>query len=219
MAFTHNHLTKFYWILLLVFGLFAVSMPDDVWSKVSFFVCWLGLLFVALRAMSLKVMVQGRRLTAKNLFAEKSIDILPESRIYIRRNLQTFNLIIRHHDYRITVVNPNETLKINANVNDADQLFDAVAQLERRHVTSGWLDRFARQGRLQLDGQWLITRTGLEHRGKAYFFDQINGIALKNGQFMLMADGRLWQTAVLSVPVSEIPNLHSFMALLDRVHA
>ena len=219
MEFTHNHLTKFYWILLLVFGLFAVSMPDDFWSKASFFVCWLGLLFVALRAMSLKVVVQGRRLTEKNLFAEKSIDILPESRIYIRRNLQSFNLIIRHYDYRITVVNPHETLKINANVNDADQLFDAVAQLERRYVTPGWLDQFARQGRLQLDRQWLVTRTGLEYRGKAYFFDKINGMELKNGQFMLMADGRLWQTAVLNVPVSEIPNVYSFMALLNHVHA
>lgn len=215
VEFTHNHFSKIYWILGLVLAASVVGTPDTATGKFVASAPFFLLLFFGLKAMSHRVSIHGRRLTSKTLFGEQSIDILPQSRIYIRRNMQSYNLILRHYDYRIDVVNPGQTLKINANVNDADQLFEAVAQLERRYISPDWLDQWQRNRRLQLDDRWLLTPTGIQYGKKTFFFDKINAIDVNHGYFRILADGKLWQTALLSVPVSELPNIHTFMHLLS----
>ncbi|MDE2420585.1 MAG: hypothetical protein KGO49_05330 [Gammaproteobacteria bacterium] len=211
MEFTSNHVTKFYWILLLFMCLPLLAM------KVIGCVLYLVVLGFAVRSMTSQVIVSGNRLTSKNIFKERTINILPESRIYICRNMQSINFVLRFYDYSIKIVNPDETLKINANVNDADTLYQIVAGLEQKHILPVWLERFSNQPSLALDDNLTMTRNGIKYKNKVYLYDNLSGMKLESGYFRLMANGKLWQTALLALPVSAIPNIVTFMTLMNQV--
>lgn len=216
MTFTHNHLTKVYWIILLGLAGFSLTITRDTAALILIIAVYLVFIWLALRSMSHKVIVSGRKLTSKNIFSERSILILPESRIYIRRNLQSFNLIIRHYDYSIKVVNPRETLKINANVNDADVLYDLISEIEQKVILPVWLEKFLQRHSLQMDNTLTIMTKGIKYKDKTYLYKDLSGIELERGYFRLLANGKLWQTAVLALPVSDIPNLITFMTLINQ---
>ena len=217
MNFTSNHLTKFYWMLLLIIFIPIVTIPKETTGSLIFGGFYLILLGLAIRSMSNQVIVSRNRLTIKNLFKEQSIDILPESRIYIRKNVQSLNFVFRFYDYSIRVVNPDQTLKINANVNDADTLYQIVAELEQKYILPVWLERFSNQSTLTLDGTLTMTRNGIKYKNKIYLYNNLSGMELKSGHFRLMANGKLWQTTLLVLPVSAIPNIITFMTLINQV--
>ena len=216
MTFTHNHLTKIYWILLLGLGLLAFTSTNQTGGVICITIIYLMLIGFAIRSMSHQVIVSGRKLTSKHLFGERSILILPESRIYIRKNIQSFNFIIRHYDYSIKIVNPRETLKINANVNHADDLYQMIAEIEQRIILPAWLEKFSQNRALKMDDTLTIMRNGLKYKDKTYLYENLAGMELERGYFRLLADGKLWQTSILALPVSAIPNLITFMTLINQ---
>lgn len=216
MTFTHNHLTKIYWILLLGLGLLAFTSTNQTGGVICITIIYLMLIGFAIRSMSHQVIVSGRKLTSKNLFGERSILILPESRIYIRKNIQSFNFVIRHYDYSIKIVNPRETLKINANVNHADDLYQMIAEIEQRIILPAWLEKFSQNRALKMDDTLTIMRNGLKYKDKTYLYENLARMELERGYFRLLADGKLWQTSILALPVSAIPNLITFMTLINQ---
>lgn len=217
MEFTSNHLTKFYWVVLLVLCLPIISfISHSTTSLVVVLIAYAIIITFAVHSFTRKVIVSGRRLTQKSIFKEESIRITPESKIYICQNLQSLYLLYRHYNYTIQIINPDQMLKINANVNDADSLYHLVAQLEKTVVLPVWLERFARNGGLQMDESLSINKTGLTYKNKTYKYEKLSGIELKNGHLHLMANGKLWQTNVLLLPVAKIPNLVTFMTLLNH---
>lgn len=214
MNFTINNLTKFYWITLLIavaFLLFSIKYSDGL---LAIGILFLILLIFAIRSMSYQINVKGRKLSYKNLFSEKSINIIPESKIYIRRNIQSLFYIFRHYDYSIKVVNPNESLNINSNVNDADQLYELISQLEQKIIFPLLLERYTDQQLLMLDQYLGISTKGIKYKNKNYLYDSISSIEFENGYFRLLAEGKLWQTTVLALPISSIPNPTTFMTLI-----
>lgn len=214
MNFTINNLTKFYWIALLIgvaFLLFSIKYSA---GRLAIGILFLMLLIFAIRSMSYQINIQGRKLSSKNLFNEKSINIIPESKIYIRRNIQSFFYIFRHYDYSIKVVNPNESLNINSNVNDADQLYELISQLEQKIIFPFLLERYTNQQLLMLDQYLGISSKGIKYKNKNYLYDSISSIEFENGYFRLLTEGKLWQTPVLTLPISSIPNPTTFMTLV-----
>ncbi len=119
-VFTHNHVSKIYWLfgVVLLLGALIQAAPEN---RMIFALILLGYGLLCTYIMSNRVIVKNNSLTAKHFLSEKSIFILPDSRIYIRRSLQTINFIIRRYDYSIKVVNKDRTLTLNANVNNADE--------------------------------------------------------------------------------------------------
>lgn len=216
MTFTHNHLTKIYWLFILGFGLVAFSSTRETIGLICIAVIYLALVAIALRSMSHQVIVSGRKLTSKNLFGERSILILPESRIYIRKNIQSYNFVIRHYDYSIKIVNPRETIKINANVNHADDLYQFIAEIEQRVILPLWLERFSENHFLKMDDSLTVMKKGIKYKDKTYLYENLAGMELEQGYFRLLVNGKLWQTAALALPVSDIPNLMTFMALINQ---
>ena len=216
MEFSNNHLTKFYWAVLLVLFLPIISMPDSTMGMMIVLVAYLIIIAGAVHSMTRKITVAGSRLTQKNIFKEDSIRIIPESKIYICQNLQSFYFLYRHYNYSIKIVNPNQTLKINANVNNADDLYHLVAQLEQTVVLPVLLERFTRDGAIQMDTALSMSTTALSYKNKTYNYEKLSGIELKNGHLHLMANGKLWQSNVLLLPVTNIPNLHTFMTILNH---
>jgi hypothetical protein len=216
MQFTCNNLTRFYWIVLLILFSSLLTIPDTSGGMLLTLICYLALVGLALHSMTRKVTINSRYITCKNLFKEQSIRIVPESRIYIRKNLQSFNLVYRHYDYRIKIINRDQTLSINANVNDADTLFAIIGQIEQEVILPQWLERFSRQSSVQLDANLTLLKTGIQYKNKTYLYENLSGMELKNGHFQLLSNGRLWQTAVLNLPVFEIPNLLTFMTLTSQ---
>lgn len=216
MQFTCNHLTRFYWIILLIVCSSLLTIPDSNSGLLIMALCYLALISLALHSMTRKVIINSRYVTCKNLFKEQSIRIVPESRIYIRKNLQSLNLVYRHYDYRIKIINRNQTLTINANVNDADTLFALIGQIEQDVILPLWLERFSHSHNLKLDANLTLLKTGIQYKNKTYLYENLSGMELKNGHFQLLANGRLWQTAVLNLPVFEIPNLLTFMTLTNQ---
>lgn len=219
MEFTNNHLTKFYWAVLLILLLPILSIPDTTLSLIILLIGYLAIIAFAINSMTRKVTVSGRRITQKNIFKESAIRIIPESKIYICKNIQSLYFLYRHYNYSIKVVNPDQTLKINANVNNADDLYQLVAQLEQTVIQPVLLDRFIRAGAIQMDNALSISKTGLSYKNKTYQYDKLSGIELKNGHLHLMANGKLWQTNVLVLPVANIPNLLTAMTLLHHNQA
>ncbi|XID74970.1 DUF6585 family protein [Alkanindiges sp. WGS2144] len=219
MQFTCNNLTRFYWIILLVLFFPILSLADTPTGLFLLGISYLALLGFALNSMTRKIIVNNRHITCKNLFKEKSIRIIPESRIYICKNLHSLNLVYRHYDYRIKIINPNQTLTINANVNDADSLYALIAQLEHNVILPVWLERFHQKPSLRLDENLTLLKNGIQYKNKTYLYENLSGMELKNGHFQLVANGRLWQTPVLNLPVFTIPNLTTFMTLINHNEA
>ena len=216
MEFSNNHLTKFYWAVLLVLFLPILSMPDSTMGMLIILVAYFIIIAGAVHSMTRKITVAGSRLTQKNIFKEDSIRIIPESKIYICQNLQSFYFLYRHYNYSIKIINPNQALKINANVNNADDLYHLVAQLEQTVVLPVLLERFIDKGSIQMDDALSMNKTGLSYKNKTYSYDKLSAIELKNGHLHLMANGKLWQSSVLVLPVANIPNLRTFMTLLNQ---
>lgn len=214
MNFTINNLTKFYWIALLTGGIFLLFSIQYSDGRLAIGILFLILLIFAIRSMSYQISVKGRKLSYKNLFSEKSINIIPESKIYIRRNIQSIFYIFRHYDYSIKVVNPNGSLNINSNVNDADQLYELISQLEQKIIFPLLLERYTNQQLLMLDQYLGISSKGIKYKNKNYLYDSISSIEFENGYFRLLAEGKLWQTPVLALPISSIPNPTTFMTLI-----
>lgn len=216
MTFTINNLTKFYWVLLLIgatFILFAMESSD---GRLFMGLIFLLLIALAIRSMSYKVHIKGRKITKKTLFTERSINIFPESRIYITKNITSLYILYRHYNYAIKIINPNETLNINANVNDADVLYELIAELEQKIILPVWFERFSKQQSLKMDSHLSINNKGITYKNKDYPYESLSSIELEQGYFRLKADGKLWQTSVLALPVSAIPNLTTFMTLIQQ---
>ena len=216
MEFSNNHLTKFYWGILLVLFLPVISLPDSTIGLTIVLVAYFVIIAFAINSVTRKITVSGRRITQKNIFKEDSIRIIPESKIYICQNLQSLYFLYRHYNYSIKIVNPDQTLKINANVNNADDLYHLVAQLEQTVVLPVLLERFTHDGAIQMDTALSMSTTALSYKNKTYTYEKLSGIELKNGHLHLMANGKLWQSNVLLLPVTNIPNLHTFMTILNH---
>lgn len=216
MIFTTNNITKFYWIVLLI-GIFILLFAiRNTGGRVFIATAFLVLLALAIRSMTHQVMIKGRRLVYKNLFNEKSINIIPESKIYVKRNIQSFFILYRHYDYSIKIINPNEELNINSNVNNADELYRLVANLEQKIILPVLLERYSNQQTLAMDKDLTISFTGIKYKNKDYLYNSLSGIELENGYFRLLANGKLWQTSILALPISAIPNMTTFMTLIHH---
>lgn len=138
-------------------------------------------------------MIKGRKLIYKNLFIEKSINIIPESKIYIKRNIQSFFIIYQHYDYSIKVINPNEKLIISSNVNNVDELYALISSLEQKIILPVLLERYTNHKALIMDQNLSISTTGIKYKNKDYLYNSLSGIELENGYFKLLANGKLWQ--------------------------
>lgn len=216
MAFSTNNLSKVYWIILLI-GLTMILLSIDATEgKTVFGIIYVILIALAIRSFSYKVSVTGRKITTHTLITENSISILPESRIYIRKNIASLFLLYRHYDYGIKIINPKEKLNINANVNDADALFELIAQLEQKIIFPVSWERFSTQKKLKLDQDLTIHPQGITYKNKDYLYKSLSSIELEQGYFRLKAEGKMWETTVLALPVSQIPNLTTFMSLVHH---
>lgn len=214
MTYTRNTLTKFYWIALLAFLIALLFAFSDPIGRLCIAIFALVLTFLAIRSITSQIIVSGKKISTKNLFSENSINITPESRIYIRRNIQSLFLVLRHYDYSIKIVNPNKSLTLNANVNSADELYDAIAQLEQKIILPILIERFSKQNSLVMDQDLSINNQGIRYKNKDYPYESLSKIEFKDGYFRLLAEGKLWQTAVLALPISSIPNSITFSTLL-----
>lgn len=214
MTYTRNTLTKFYWIVLLAFLIVLLFAFSDPIGRLIIALFFIALAFLAIRSITSQITVKGRKISYKNLFTENSINITPESKIYIRRNIQSLFLVFRHYDYSIKIMNPNETLTLNSNVNSADELYDAIAQLEQQIILPVLIERFSKQNSLVMDQDLSLNTQGIRYKNKDYPYDSLSKIEFKDGYFRLLAEGKLWQTAVLALPISSIPNSITFSTLL-----
>lgn len=214
MTYTRNTLTKFYWIVLLAFLIVLLFAFSDPIGRLIIALFFIALAFLAIRSITSQITVKGRKISYKNLFTENSINITPESKIYIRRNIQSLFLVFRHYDYSIKIMNPNETLTLNSNVNSADELYDAIAQLEQQIILPVLIERFSKQNSLVMDQDLSLNTQGIRYKNKDYPYDSLSKIEFKDGYFRLLAEGKLWQTAVLALPISSIQNSITFSTLL-----
>lgn len=214
MSFSKNSLTQFYWIAFIV--LIASFLTADNNSSIQIFLVILFSLSIgfSIRSITSKVIIKEQTITFRNLFTEKSIYITPESKIYIKRDVQSVNFIFRHYDYSVTVVNPNETLSINTNVNNADKLYGLISELEQKIILPVLYKHYKNNHRLILDQYLSINPSGIQYKGREYLYTYLTGIEFKNGHFNLLAEGKLWQTTVFSLAVSDIPNLNTFITLV-----
>ncbi|MEG0482061.1 MAG: hypothetical protein RR575_05370 [Acinetobacter sp.] len=216
MVFTTNNLTKFYWIALLIGLFFLLFTIKNSGGRMFIATIFFVLFILAIRSITSQVMIKGRKLIYKNLFIEKSINIIPESKIYIKRNIQSFFIIYQHYDYSIKVINPNEKLIISSNVNNVDELYALISSLEQKIILPVLLERYTNQKALIMDQNLSISTTGIKYKNKDYLYNSLSGIELENGYFKLLANGKLWQTTILTLPASSIPNLTTFMTLIHH---
>ncbi|OAL78474.1 hypothetical protein AY606_08605 [Acinetobacter sp. SFB] len=216
MTFSTNNLSKVYWSILLI-GLTLILLSIDApGGKSVFAIIYVVLIALAIRSFSYKVNVTGRKITTRTLFTENSISIRPESRIYIRKNIASLFFLYRHYDYKIKIINPKEKLNINANVNDADALFELIAQLEQKIIFPVSWEHFSTQKKLRLDQDLTIHPQGITYKDKDYLYRSLSNIELEQGYFRLKAEGKMWETTVLALPISQIPNLTTFMLLVHH---
>lgn len=173
MTYTRNTLTKFYWIVLLAFLIVLLFAFSDPIGRLIIALFFIALAFLAIRSITSQVTVKGRKISYKNLFTENSINITPESKIYIRRNIQSLFLVFRHYDYSIKIMNPNETLTLNSNVNSADELYDAIAQLEQQIILPVLIERFSKQNSLVMDQDLSLNTQGIRYKNKDYPYDSL----------------------------------------------
>ncbi|OTG91942.1 DUF6585 family protein [Acinetobacter sp. ANC 3813] len=191
MTYTRNTLTKFYWIVLLAFLIVLLFAFSDPIGRLIIALFFIALAFLAIRSITSQITVKGRKISYKNLFTENSINITPESKIYIRRNIQSLFLVFRHYDYSIKIMNPNETLTLNSNVNSADELYDAIAQLEQQIILPVLIERFSKQNSLVMDQDLSLNTQGIRYKNKDYPYDSLSKIEFKDGYFRLLAEGKL----------------------------
>ncbi|MGE8541239.1 MAG: DUF6585 family protein [Acinetobacter sp.] len=174
MTYTRNTLTKFYWIVLLAFLIVLLFAFSDPIGRLIIALFFIALAFLAIRSITSQITVKGRKISYKNLFTENSINITPESKIYIRRNIQSLFLVFRHYDYSIKIMNPNETLTLNSNVNSADELYDAIAQLEQQIILPVLIERFSKQNSLVMDQDLSLNTQGIRYKNKDYPYDSLS---------------------------------------------
>lgn len=213
-TFTHNHLSKVYWVLIIIGLIFAFTNVDDWIVKVIIGLPALFIIFWAIKTMSHKVEIVRNKIISKDLFSEKTAIITPRSRIYVKQSLQTFNIIFRHYDYVIRIENDQEVIKINANVNDADELFAIVRSLEAEIIYPALVQKFESSGQLQIDSHFLLSQYGIQYKNKSFDYIDLSSITFDNGYLRLNKAGKLWETCVLSVPAFNIPNLITFMSIV-----
>lgn len=214
-TFTHNHFSKVYWVLIII-GLFLAFTSFDDWIvKIIVGLPALFIILWSIKTMTHKVEISRNKITSKDLFGEKTVVITPRSRIYVKQSLQTVNVIFRHYDYAIRIENDQEVVKINANVNDADQLFAIVRALEAEIIYPRLVQKFKSSGQLQIDRHFLLTQYGIQYNNKNFDYIDLSSITFDNGYLRLNKTGKLWETCVLSVPVYDIPNLIAFMNIVE----
>lgn len=214
--FTHNHFSKIYWVIGILICIMVFFQADETTTKASVGVIACFVIGMAVKAMSHQVIVSNNKIVSKNLFGEKSILVTSDSRIYLRQSLQSYNVIIRHYDYEIHIVNRNESLKINANVNDADTLFGYMRQLEQKIILPKWIESFARNRQLKADDHLSLFEDKIKINNKEYDYVSLSSITLVNGQLSLKKAGKLWETNVLVLPVSKIPNLSTCLTIIHN---
>lgn len=217
VEFSRNWVIKLYCALILFF-LISIAVGDGPSSGGMFeFLLIFVVLFFAIRVFTDKVIIERHKVTSKTLFGEKSIIINPNSLIFIKRNSFSFNFILRINSYNIRIENsPNDILKINADVQDVDELFGCIQNLEQELITPKVVDTFATHGAIQMKNLIYISQDGFKVGGKAFSYGKIKGVKIKEGNFVVYGEGRMWDRALLTKPVYDIPNLQTNLMLLSQ---
>ena len=136
--------------------------------------------------------------------------------VYTKRNFQSFNVIIRRYDYQIKIINGNEVVKINANMNNADALFELVRDMESEYILPYWIESFNRMQMLKFDEKLMLEKNGIRYNNKLYNYSSLSSITIQNGSVYLKKEGALWQSAVLTIPCANIPNLQTFLTIVHQ---
>lgn len=216
MEFEIRDLHKFYWIIiLLAYSYFLFSIPNTEALKILFIIFYPILICLATISLTRKVIISGRKITTKTILGKKSIVITQNSRIYIKKNVTTINHIIKIHNYEITIINSNQSLKINANVNNHETLYEEISELECSIILPELVNRFSKNNNsLAMDSSLAITPAGVKYKNKLYSYESILKIKLGNGNLSFIKEGKLWETSLFTIPISNIPNLNTFLYLI-----
>lgn len=218
MTFTTNNLTKFYWVISIFGTIYSLLfLIRDISWRIAIFVICLILIGLAIKSFTYKVNVRDKNIAFKHLFNKDQITIRPESIIYMTKNTISFNFILRLYDFKIKIINPNQTLIINANVNHADQLFTIIEEFEQKIILPVLYEQFINHHYLEFDNNLLLDSKSLTYKNKQYAFNTVTGIEIENGNFILL--GKRWhgKIHILSLPISSIPNLTSFTTLVHKI--
>lgn len=219
MTFSKNHLTQFYWVLFLFYLLYCfIAVATDLAWKISIFSMFVISIILAIRSITHKVIIQDRQISFKNIFHEKSITIMPDSRIYITRDTYSFNFIFRIYHFKIKVINSNQTLVINATVNNSDKLFEMVKNLENRIILPNLYKFFTENQYLEFDTNLSINNISLIYNNKNYYFETIQSIEIDHSHFKFLSNGLLWKKQIVAIRIPSIPNLTTFTTIVHRIN-
>lgn len=218
--FSRNWLIKLYYSLALFLFLSVASEgKTDSSGMIILSLMLIVLFFFTIRVFTDKVIVERTKITTKTMFSEKSITVNPGSHIYIKKNSYSFNFILRINNYKIRIENtsPAESLEINADVQDVDELFELIYDLEEELITPKVIDTFNQHGAIQMrSGRIRIDKDGFKVGKRVYKYDNIKGIKVKDGKLVIYSQGPMWDRTLLSKPISEIPNLQTNLYLLSQ---
>ena len=173
---------------------------------------------LAIRSITHKVIIQDRQISFRNIFHEKSIMIMPDSRIYITRDTYSFNFIFRIYHFKIKVINSNQTLVFNANVNNSNKLFELIEHLENQIILPTLYKRFIENHYLEFDTNLSISKMSLIYKNKDYFFETIQSIEIDHSHFKLLSDGLLWKKQIVAIRIPSIPNLTTFTTIVHQIN-
>jgi hypothetical protein len=221
-TFTHNYVSHLYCIIVFILIVAIFGRADEV-NNVSatyaiFYAVLAGspaILFLV-KNLSEKLVIDKNRIVRTDLFSKDSVLINKYSLIYTKRNFQSFNVIIRRYDYQIKIINGNEVVKINANMNNADALFELVRDMESEYILPYWIESFNRMQMLKFDEKLMLEKNGIRYNNKLYNYSSLSSITIQNGSVYLKKEGALWQSAVLTIPCANIPNLQTFLTIVHQ---
>lgn len=215
-------MSTIYWCLGIAFLLMMFGHEDKANATSVSYNLMVGILacsplvFIIVKHLTYKVIVDSRKITATDIFSKKTALITQHSLVYTRQNFQSINFIIRRYDYVITIVNRNESVNINANVSNADGLFQAVRNIEKEQIFPYWIKKFIEEKTLKFGDKLTLQENGIMYGKKFYDYSSLSSISIQNGRVHFKKAGALWQTSILTIPCGEIPNLQTFIAIIHQ---
>lgn len=215
MKFRLRNLHKFYWISSFIFIMFfAINLAMPTSNTIITFIFCLFFTFFMLNSIFQKTSIEGKKITKKSLFGQSSITITAKSKIYIAKRV-TNNRTIQATDYKIRIINNKDVFKTWTNFNNAELFLEALTNLEQKIILPEIVKSFRTNNyRIAMNRLLSIDSNGIIYKGKNYLFSDTVDISIDTYNFNMIQDGKLWKIPLLTISLSKIPNLKTFLYII-----